>query len=390
MTPTIPTDTATFGDYYRGKHALVTGATGVKGTWLCLALQAAGAIVTGIDLHLGAPTSNFVLSGLSDSIRVVQGDVNDLDLIGELLSANDCFFHLAALALVHDCKVRPLETYRVNTLGTATVLEAFRLSSRAKRGLFVTTDKVYRPKSKDQWVETDPLFSSGPYAVSKACAEQVIEDYRDCLLESGKYFGVARAGNVLVGGDDHSSSQTNGAGRIFVDCFESLIAGGSPEIFSPAYTRPYTYGLDIIAGYMTQVARMAENPINGEAFNFGPHEQGGIANAFLATKICEEWGGNTQWKGGVPRQEPFQTQALNWEKARNLLGWQPAYTLFEAIRDAAIWYKEWATIRKAPKTGAMHAIDHELLLRHASAARRLGIWWAVKESRHPSISEKAI
>ncbi len=376
MTANHSSGASLFGGYYQGRNVLVTGAVGVKGTWLCLALEAAGAKVTGLDLRSPPPDSNFVLAGLGDSVRLVQGDINDLGLMQDLLKENDCFFHLAALALVHDCKARPLETYRVNTLGTATVLEAFRLSSVAKRGLFVTTDKVYRPKANDRWLETDPLFSSGAYAISKACAEQVIEDYRQDLEVAGKHFGIARAGNVLVGGDLNSSARTNGAGRIFVDCFEALIDGESPRIFSPSYTRPYTYGLDIVTGYMTQLARMDESGIQGEAFNYGPHEQGGIANAFLATKICETWGGDIRWSGGPLRNEPYQTQALNWDKARLRLGWQPAYTLLESIRDAATWYREWSKVGSVPTPGELRGIDLGLLERHARAAKELGIWWA--------------
>ena len=377
MTANHPKVGPRFGGYYQGRRVLVTGAAGVKGTWLCLALEAAGAKVTGLDLHPPQPNSNFVLSGLADSIRLVQGDINDFGLMRELLADNDCFFHLAALALVHDCKARPLETYRVNTLGTATVLEAFRLSETAKRGLFVTTDKVYRPKANDRWIETDPLFSSGPYAVSKACAEQVIEDYRGDLGVAGKHFGVARAGNVLVGGDLNSSTRTNGAGRIFVDCFEALLAGESPRIFSPSFTRPYTYGLDIVTGYMSQLARMEEPGVQGEAFNYGPHEQGGIANGFLATKICEAWGGGIPWSGGPLRNEPYQTQALNWEKAWLRLGWQPAYTLIESIRDAAFWYREWAEVQANPSPGVLRETNRKLLENHSRAAHDLGIWWAV-------------
>lgn len=379
MNPT--TDNVLFGNFYRGKRVLVTGAVGVKAAWLCQLLQAAGASVTGLDLRQPEPISNFALSGLRGRIRFIQGDVTDLSLMQGLLNEHDCLFHLAALALVHECRMQPLEAYRSNTLGTATVVEAYRLSSTARHAVFVTTDKVYAPKQNALWVEGDPLFATGPYAVSKACAEQVLADYRSYLEPLGKRFGVGRAGNVLVGGDLHSSSRNPGAGRIFVDCYEALIADRPPEIFSPSFTRPFTYGLDVLTGYMTVMARLEEQGNQGEVFNFGPHEQGGIANGLLATKICEQWGAGIMWQGSQLRAEPFETQALCWEKARQRLGWLPAFTLYEAIQDTARWYREWAKVCDCPSDGLLQELNQDLIQKHQQAARRLGVWWACAPPR---------
>ena len=186
---------------------------------------------------------------------------------------------------------------------------------------------------------------------------------------------------MLIGGDLHSSSRTPGAGRIFVDCYEALLAGRAPQIFSPSFTRPFTYGLDVLTGYMSLMARLEELKIQGEAFNFGPHEQGGIANGLLATKICEQWGGGIMWEGGQLRAEPFETQALCWEKARQVLGWLPAFTIYEGIRDAARWYREWAAVRDCPAEGALNSLNQDLIRNHQQSARWLGVWWACAEPK---------
>lgn len=367
-----------YGGYFSGRRVLVTGVTGVKGTWLALLLLEAGAEVTGVDIQAPQPDSNFVASGLQSRVSFVQGDVADLELIRQLLADSDAVFHLAAMALVHESKRNPLEAYRSNTLGTATVLEAIRLSSMPKRAVFVTTDKVYRPKNGELWVESDPLGASGPYAVSKACAEHVIADYQSSYFSSGSsLIGIARAGNVLIGGDLNFSARTGGAGRIFSDCFEALIAGRSPEIFSPGFTRPYTYGLDVLSGYMNLMAKLDRPGIAGEAFNFGPWEQNGVPNALLATKICQTWGGDTMWRSGAPRSEPFTYQSLAIEKSRTRLDWSPAYTLYEAILDTTRWYKGWAQWRAEPGIGDLIELNRSLIQSHRDAAARLGIPWAL-------------
>ena len=367
-----------YGNFYEGKKFLVTGVVGVKGTWLALGLLEAGSEVVGIDIRNPPAESNFVASGLGRKIDFVQQDVAEASAMQKLLDRVDGVFHLAAVAIVGIARREPWETYRSNTLGTASILEALRLSD-VRRAVFVTTDKVYATKPGDAWNEDDPLGdgTTGPYPTSKVCAELIIRDYYNCYLKpAGKLLGIGRAGNVLVGGDFNTSSRTGGAGRIFADCYEALEQGKPPEIFTPHFTRPYTYGLDIISGYMTLMQNLERDGVAGEAFNFGPHEHIGVANAFLATKICETWDAQTAWQTGTSRPEPFETQSLSWQKAHRRLGWSPAFSLHEAIVQTTRWYREWATRGKSAGEGGMHEVNRSLLSAHRQAAARLGIPWA--------------
>ena len=366
-----------FSRFYEGKRVLITGVAGIKGSWLALLLLEAGAEVVGLDNRLPANDSNFVASALGTSIKFIHGDVTDLALMTQVLDGVDAVFHLAAVALVARAHREPWEAYRSNTFGVATVLEALRVRNRPIYAVFVTTDKVYKPKDGDAWVETDPLLASGPYQVSKACAEFIIADYNAAYFHGSEIrIGVARAGNVIIGGDRNSSTRTNGAGRIVPDCFEALAAGRSPEIYVPAFTRPYTYALDIITGYMTLMSKLHRNGISGQAFNFGPYEQIGVSNSLLATKACELWGGNAGWHAGLPRQEPFDRQSLNWDKSARLLGWRPAFTFYEALRATANWYKQSASI--APTEGYMLQFNRSQICEHRTAAQGLGIDWAAE------------
>src|SRR5580704_10250688 len=143
-----------FGSYFDGKRVLVTGVSGVKGTWLALMLLHAGAIVTGLDKRRAGLRSNFTATGLGCRIHFVQGDVRDLAVMRRLVEEADCVFHLAAEAIVGEAVRNPLEAFSSNTLGTATMLEALRLAAAPKRSVFITTDKVYKAKpAGQQWVE---------------------------------------------------------------------------------------------------------------------------------------------------------------------------------------------------------------------------------------------
>lgn len=365
-----------FADFYHGKRVLVTGVAGVKGTWLAQQLLELGSTVIGLDRHAPPADSNFVAADLFNGTTFVQGDINDLPLLQAAMAGVDCVFHLAAVSLVGEARRNPLDTYRSNTLGTATVLEAIRLSDSVRRAVFVTTDKVYKSNGGEPWVETDPLFATEPYPISKACAEEIITDYyRHYLRPAGKRIGIARAGNVILGGDPYSSQRMQGAGHLHVDCFEALIAGRPPELYNPQFTRPYTYGLDTLSGYLTLMSNLDQAGVDGEAFNFGPHERLGVENGLVATKICQIWGSDLHWQSTNPRSEPFEKQSMNWDKARQRLGWQPAYTIYEALVDIAQWYRAWVERGRGQTPGSMVEVNRALIQAHQQAARQLGIAW---------------
>src|SRR5579884_2177603 len=177
-------------------------------------LLESGATVVGIDNRLPGADSNFTLSGLGSSIEFIHGDATDLALMQSLVERVDAVFHLAAIVLVGQAQRDPFETYRSNTMGVVTTLEALRRAAKPTYAVFVTTDKVYKPKNGEAWIETDPLLATGPYQVSKACAEFIIADYQQAYFnQSPIRIAAARAGNVIVGGDRYSSSRTGGAGR---------------------------------------------------------------------------------------------------------------------------------------------------------------------------------
>lgn len=361
-----------FGGSLTGQRVLVTGLGGAKGTWLGWYLLEAGVErLIGVDRTFSTPGGCFSASGLGAQERVSlrEADIRDLDALRGILAREGvhAIIHLAAMAIVGECRERPLDTYTINVLGTATVLEAARLSESVERVVVVTTDKVYRDKGGEPWREDDPLVATGPYAVSKACAEFVTRDYFSGYLQPlGKHLGVARAGNVLAPGDHHP-------GRIFVDIVRALAAGEAPVIQNPAFTRPYTYVGDTVSGYLSLLAQCDRSEVDGEAFNFGPQESQGVPNGDLATRICELWGTGIQWRRGEGRAEPFVHQSLDCTKADRVLGWRPAYRLDQGLQALVEWHQAQA---EQPQPGALQALTVEHVRRHISAARAAGIAWA--------------
>ena len=168
-------------NFWRGKRVLVTGHTGFKGSWLVLWLHEAGANVAGYSLSPASVESLFEIADVEQSVDSIFADIRDLR---ELQRQFDRFqpeivFHLAAQALVRQSYVAPIETYQVNVMGTANLLEAVRKSDSCRAVLVVTNDKCYGNREWNWgYREWDPLGGHDPYSSSKGCAELVTLAYR--------------------------------------------------------------------------------------------------------------------------------------------------------------------------------------------------------------------
>ena len=135
-----------FSGAYAGKSVFVTGHTGFKGSWLCEWLLQLGARVHGFSLPPPTRPSMFKQLLLAGRISHEIGDVRDFDAVRKSITnaQPDFVFHLAAQPLVRYSYDHPLETYSINIMGTANVLEALRLCRKPCAAVLVTTDKCFQ------------------------------------------------------------------------------------------------------------------------------------------------------------------------------------------------------------------------------------------------------
>lgn len=330
-------------DTYAGKKVLLTGHTGFKGSWLLAWLHHLGAQVTGYAL---AP------EGTPNLYTLLQGDALCHSIIADVCQREtleqaviecrpDFIFHLAAQPLVRLSYEKPAETFQVNAMGTAYLLDAVRRLDKPCSVVLITTDKVYENK---EWVypyrETDRLGGYDPYSASKACAELVINSYRQSFFNPVAYeqhrkgVAVGRAGNVIGGGDWALD-------RIVPDVVRALAAGQPTQVRNPQAVRPWQHVLEPLGGYLLLGAHLAEQPVRyAGAWNFGPHLQDALPVAELVRISLEAWGGgqyDTPTQVGQPHEAGLLK--LDISKAINELGWQPKYSAAESIHKTIAWYK---------------------------------------------------
>lgn len=359
-------------NFYNGKTVLLTGHTGFKGTWLATWLSSLGAKVVGLADGLPSEPSNFAASNVGAFVDDRRIDIRDYEAVERLVKEvePDFVFHLAAQALVRQSYATPLDTFEVNGMGTANILEAIRGLKKSVVAVMITSDKAY---DNVEWVwgyrETDRIGGKDPYSASKGVAELVIRSYVASYFREGGNvrLGITRAGNVIGGGDWASD-------RIVPDCMKAWSRGETVEIRSPNATRPWQHVLEPLSGYLVLGKELAEKRNqHGEAYNFGPPANQNHTVGELIDGMKEHWS-SVQWSDISSHQHLHEAGLLklNCDKAFAELDWLPTLKFEETVRLTVEWYK--AYYGKSLKS--MHEFTLSQIAEYTKLAAARGMAWA--------------
>lgn len=326
--------------FWKNKRVLITGHTGFKGSWLTCLLIQKGASICGISLNPETNPSMFSEINILDQIDHNIIDINDSKLIKEKVGSfrPEVILHLAAQALVTTSYEDPRDTWLVNVMGTATLLDCLRSYEEKCAVVVITTDKVYRNNEWDfSYRECDTLGGHDPYSASKAACELVVDSFRSSFFNKS-YINLAsaRAGNVIGGGDWSKN-------RIIPDMVRSLSDDeGKLSVRNPNSVRPWQHVLDPLHGYLVLAEELwNDNQLACCSFNFGPYQTDNrsVSEVILeSSKYC-----NIDW------ESPFSSGGyheagilkLSIEKSEAVLGWRPNWSFSDAVRETMSWYSDY-------------------------------------------------
>ena len=283
------------------KRVFVTGITGFVGSYLAKRLLDLGFEVYGLFRRRtdGNMPKRLIEIGMVDKVKLVEGDITDLTSLLFALDRvqPDIIFHLASQSYVPKSFVNPLETFRVNTLGTQNLLEAVRLKdldckivfagSSEEYGLQVVSEKFYEWALKKYGTifpeperipelpinEKNPLRPMSPYATSKVHGDFLMRNYYHVY---GLKTIVSRAFNHEGAGRGHEFVTSTIVRQCVSLKFGELnkIKIGNVNVF-----RDWSHVEDIINGYIL----LAEKGKAGDVYVQGSMRTNSVLTYILLT-----------------------------------------------------------------------------------------------------------
>jgi len=318
--------------FWRDRSVLVTGATGLVGSWLTRSLVDAGADVVCL-VRDWVPQSELVRAGTLDRVKVVRGDICDRDAMERAVGEYETgvVIHLAAQTIVGIANRNPISTFESNIQGTWNLLEACRRTGGVRSIVVASSDKAYGDQEVLPYNEDTPLAGRHPYDVSKSCADLIAQTYAQTY---GLPVAVTRCGNFYGGGDLNWN-------RIVPGTVRAALRGQRPVIRSDGhYIRDYFYVEDGAAAYLLLAEQLHEREeLKGLAFNFSLETEVSVLE--LVNRVLLAMGSDVEPLVLNHASNEIRRQSLDASRARRMLGWKPLFTLDEGIERTIAWYREF-------------------------------------------------
>ena len=271
----------------------------------------------------------------------VKGDIRDKALVEKLFTEYDfdTVIHFAAESHVDRSIVEPEVFLTTNIIGTQTLLDTakrhWNLNPENKhsreyrpgvRFLQISTDEVYGVLGKNgMFTETTPLAPNSPYSASKASAGLIVRAYHQTY---GMPVNITRCSN------NYGPYQFP----------EKLIPLMIHNIQQDKPLPVYGDGMQIrdwlhVKDHCSAIATVLEKGQIGEVYNIGGNNE--KANIEIVRLILKTLGKPENLITYVQdRPGHDRRYAIDNTKITTQLGWTPAYTFEEGIRETIQWYLE--------------------------------------------------
>ncbi|MDR2205407.1 MAG: SDR family oxidoreductase [Flavobacteriaceae bacterium] len=318
------------------KKILITGGAGFIGSNLCEELLNLGGIVTCLDNFSTGKKENLDSFKNHPNFTLIEGDIRDLETCRQACENQDFVLHEAALGSVPRSIHDPITSNAVNVSGFLNMLVAAR-DSGIKKFVYAASSSTYGDSETLPKVENQIGKPLSPYAVTK----YVNELYADVFKKTYDFNSIGlRYFNVFGRRQD-----PNGAYAAVIPKFvmqlmnrESPIINGNGE-----YSRDFTYIDNIIL--INLLALTSENPAaENQVYNaaFGERTTLNDLTKYLKKYLSEFDSeiANVEIKYGDYRKGDVPHSLASIEKARELLNYNPKFSMKDGLKEAVKWYWE--------------------------------------------------
>lgn len=333
-------------NFWTNKNVLITGVTGFIGGNLTKKIIESGANVFGL-VRNNNPKCFLSYENLDKKIRLIQGDLNDVELLYSLITEEriDIIFHLAAQVEVGVGLTNPFLTFETNVRGTYNLMEACRramISNHVIESIVVaSSDKAYGEYSKEQmpYRETYPLLPKYPYDTSKACADLICQAYSIDLYKLPVV--ITRFSNIYGPGQMNFSAVIPDSIRCALG-YSTFIPRSDGSM-----VRDFIYVEDVATLYMNIAYHISQQPdkLRGQVFNAGTDSP--ISVKELVTKVFEVADNPGELERILKEMKGKKTtgeinyQHMAFDKVNEYFNWSPENDLEAGIAKTVNWFRNY-------------------------------------------------
>lgn len=308
---------------------LLTGGAGFIGTKICEILSDDNKILIYDNLKRNSIKNTELLD--KNDVKLIEGDILNFDYLKKVVNEfkPNIVIHLAAVAGIDTVIKSPVNTMKVNMIGTYNILEAIK-EHKVDRFIDFSTSEVFGSYAyKVEESDTTNLAAVGDarwtYSVSKLAGEHLAHSY---YKEYGIPVVTIRPFNIYGPGQV-------GEGAIHQFVLRAIknekieIHGDGDQI------RSWCYIDDFVEGIMLSIND--ENAI-GQSFNIG-NPKGTITISMLAYLIKKIANSNSEIVYIPKEYVDVELRIPSIEKAKQILKYNPKYELEEGLENTIAWYR---------------------------------------------------
>lgn len=306
--------------------ALVTGVAGFIGSSLAETLLARGYNVRGVDTLKTGKERNVERLERYDNFSFTRDDIRDLEQIAKLSNGVEYVFHQAAVPSVPQSIEDPITTTDINCTGTATVLEAARMTD-VDTVVIASSSAVYGSNQELPKVETMRPNPESPYALSKYYAEQLAIQYSnfyDIDTVALRYFNVFGPRQDPEG--DYAA--------VIPKFIRLILRDESPIIYGDGeQSRDFVYIDDVVKANILA----AETNATSAVVNVARGQK--ITINELVKRLNNVFGKDVQPIYEDPRPGDVKHSVADLGLARETLGYEPDVGIEEGLERTVEWFK---------------------------------------------------
>ncbi len=274
----------------------------------------------------------------------IKADIVDEQLMLNLFKEHqfDDVIHLAAESHVDRSITDPLAFVRTNVIGTVNLLNAFRDTWKGKfeGKLFyhISTDEVYGTLgATGLFEETTPYDPNSPYSASKASSDHFVRAY-------GETYGMP----YVVTNCSNNYGQNQFPEKLIPLFIHNIKNNKSLPVYGDGkYTRDWLYVVD----HARAIDVVFHDGKQGETYNIGGFNEWQNLDLIkiLIKQMDEKLGrpaGESEKLITYVKDRPGHDRryAIDANKIKNELGWEPSVTFEEGLSKTIDWYlanEEW-------------------------------------------------